>query len=307
MSIPHDTSNNSDSFNHGASDSLSAAHGREEYAAGGLSTAHIGTLSNVTLWDGGRLMRVQRNSTAQPQKGGGKRGSIDEFSYSSRRRLLRMLAQLAVEDLPIFVTLTFPDEFYPWHDKPVQWKKILKAFKLRFTRRFPDAAFVWRLEMVTRKSGKYVGVVFPHYHLLVWGVSLGDLMGWVFINWWEVCSKLSDEHLKAGTRVEKVRSARGVLFYAGKYVAKQEKYSIPCGRVWGVHNSDCLPWVKAICVQLSEREAVKLMRYARRFAHLRGRDYKSLTIFCDAGFWYKRLVDIIYPEQRKLIKPAAPV
>lgn len=283
-----------------------APHGREEYGARsentarGLSTCHISTLSNVTLWAGGSLMRCQRNNMQTESKNEThKRGRITGFSNKSRRRMMQKLAKTDREIRPVFVTMTFPDEFYEYRKDMGQVKKILKRLQMRFDRSFPDAGIVWRIEGKPRKSGLHVGEWFPHIHLLVWGVNCDKLRGWIQINWWETCGKLSLDHLTAGTRVENLRSVSGVFFYISKYVSKKETFpedTKKLGRIWGVWNEKNLPWVKAICIQLDEKEAVLLLRYMRKFARLKGHDYKSLTIFCNADFWYYRLTDIIHPS-----------
>ena len=43
--------------------------------------------------------------------GGGKRGEIRGFSSNSRKRLLRKIATLKKDELPLFVTLTYGEEY----------------------------------------------------------------------------------------------------------------------------------------------------------------------------------------------------
>lgn len=263
----------------------------------GLSTSHIRTqsLSCGMFWAGGLLLKVNRNSETSPAKGGGLRGKIEGFSKGSRRRLQVMLAKLDRSKLPIFVTLTFPDEWYENRIDIEKSKGCLVRFTKRLKRRFPDSSFIWRLEGEIRKSGRYPGAWFPHFHLMVWGCSWEELLAFVGQSWYESCGELSEAHKKAGTRSEWIRSYKGIMSYASKYMSKKANYPVGPGRVWGVVNPAGLPWVKAILCQLEEKEAVQLIRYMRRYAHLRGRDYKSLMIFCDAELWLMNLDKLLYP------------
>ena len=91
---------------------------------------------------------------------------------------MRSLAKLHKDVRPVFVTLTYPDS-YDHYDDPDRWKRDLQAFEHRFKRAFPDGCYFWRLEVVDRKSGEHVGVLFPHYHLLVFGVEYNRLRAFV--------------------------------------------------------------------------------------------------------------------------------
>jgi hypothetical protein len=263
---------------------------------------HNGTLKNANalFWLGGSKVKVTRTKVKVTRKYerievGGKRGKITGFSFASRRRLMRKLAEVDRKVLPLFVTLTFPDEFHEYIKDPAMWKKVLKRFISRFRRKYPGGAFIWRLELQTRKSGKHIGEVFPHYHLLVYGVSYVDMLRWISDAWYESCGMLSDEHRRAGTQVKKVDSARHLFAYVSKYLAKPENYEMEIGRVWGVIQAENIPFVRAVICQLTEREAVQLLRYLRRFAHIKGRDYQSLTILLDAEQWWLKLDRLLYP------------
>lgn len=199
---------------------------------------------------------------------------------------MQKLAQTERTAQAVFVTMTMPDEYHPHNTDATHNRGVFRKFEKRFIRAFPDGGFVWRKEYKDRLSGKHVGELFPHYHLVVWGVPLGDLRKWCARAWWESCGRLSLDHLEAGTRVEQCRTWRGTLWYISKYISKTcGGTDFDTGRVWGFVAIDNLPFVQALVSRLSEREAIKLIRYMRRFARLRGRDYHSLTIFCDASAW----------------------
>jgi hypothetical protein len=74
--------------------------------------------------------------------------------------------------LPYFVTATLPDEMFD--DDVASFAKSAKSWLDTFTKRLlrvaPEAAGFWRIEWQSRKSGLHVGKLFPHFHLLVWGL-----------------------------------------------------------------------------------------------------------------------------------------
>jgi hypothetical protein len=111
---------------------------------------------------------------------GSRRGVCKGFTFGSRRRMLDRLNQVSVAaDMPDFVTLTFPDNCF--EDSITSFSKTAKlhidTFLKRLRRACPSACGIWRMEFKARKSGEYEGKLFPHFHLLVWGLperKLGD-------------------------------------------------------------------------------------------------------------------------------------
>lgn len=135
-----------------------------------------------------------------------KRGKIWEFSASSRRRLVTMVAGTDPAARALFVTLTYRE----FADCGRRWKRDLATWWKRVLERWPGAACVWKLEPQPGRGA-------PHYHLIVWGVPFMP-MDWLAVTWADVTGDTSPEHVRAGTRVEAVRSHRGVLAYAAKYL-----------------------------------------------------------------------------------------
>lgn len=265
----------------------------------GLSTAHKCTQSKATFWVGGSLLKVSRPKVRTKfDSCRGDRGIITEFSRQSRRRLQQMVGKTKKTVLPVFVTMTYPDNF---PGDPARWKRDLRVFAERFKRAFPKGGYIWRLELIERKSGLSAGKVAPHYHLLVWNVPHGRLLEWVGVNWYNTVGSGDEKHLRAGTRVEELRSWRGAACYVSKYMAKtsvselSKAYPGGVGRWWGVVRAENLPFVQAIMCPLTESEAITLIRYMRKFARMRGKCFYSLSCFVDAEFWWLRLIDIIYP------------
>jgi len=118
-------------------------------------------------WDGGGLIEVRSPTGCGAPGPGGKRGNITRFSEGSRRRLLRNLARTRLDQLPVFLTNTYPDEF---PTDPHELKRDLDNWLKRLFRQHPNAAGFWKLEMKERQSGINQGQVAPHFHLLLWNL-----------------------------------------------------------------------------------------------------------------------------------------
>src|SRR5208282_3427457 len=88
-------------------------------------------------------------------------------------------------------------------------------------------------------------------------------------NWYEVVGSSEPRHLAAGTRVEAVKSNRGVFAYASKYLAKVEDDPAPeyesIGRCWGIMGREFLPWAEIVKMELSPEQGIRLRRAASRY------------------------------------------
>lgn len=130
--------------------------------------------------DGGRLLKLsfarsQAASWNDEMFGtrGGIRGKCKGFSFGSRRRMLDRLNSVSVAaKLPYFVTATLPDEMFD--DNVSRFAASAKSWLDTFTKRLlrvcPEACGFWRIEWQSRKSGLHIGKLFPHFHLMVWGL-----------------------------------------------------------------------------------------------------------------------------------------
>src|SRR5687767_4836946 len=195
--------------------------------------------------------------------GGGTRDKVRGFSRASRRNLLLRLASInrrafrAFKGRMIFVTLTYPHE-YP--EDPEVCKNHLKALRRRLQRKFEPFAAFWRLGIQMRGAW--------HFHLLLFvGPSfgtVGELRRFISSSWYEVTGKVSEGHLRAGTRVVAVKRWREVTSYAERYMAKPEEFpeGLLTGRIWGVWNENLLSvqWEK---VEVSLRDAFTIRRIYR--------------------------------------------
>lgn len=220
-----------------------------------------------------------------------KRGSIETFSFASRRRLQRELAGVRRDaEMPCFITLTYP-ELFP---NAKRAKRDLKVFSQRLVREFGGLGACWKLEPQERTA--------PHFHLLSWGISQADLFSWIPYNWFDIAGGGDKKHLRwhlglAGNKnkpcVSTVENYQHMQRYASKYLAKtfevtgwQEQWT---GRYWGFLQKENIPFGELVKDEITDAEAVKIQRYQRRFAGIRHRGGYSLTTLCDVEQWKEKI------------------
>ena len=110
-----------------------------------------------------------------------------------------------------------------------------------------------------------------HFHLLLFVGpsfgSVGELRRFISSSWYEVTGKVSEGHLRAGTRVETIRKWKEATSYVERYMAKPEEFpeGVQMGRIWGIWNEEHLP-VRWETVQVSLKDAYKIRRIYRRLA-----------------------------------------
>ena len=100
-------------------------------------------------------------------------------------------------------------------------------------------------------------------------------------SWYEVTGKVSEGHLRAGTRVEAVKRWKQATSYVERYMAKPEEFpeGLQTGRIWGVWNLNLLP-VRWETAQVSLRDAFKIRRIYRRLAKRKGSgSLHNITVF----------------------------
>jgi hypothetical protein len=227
-----------------------------------LSSAVGGSVSTLSFED----TKTSNRLSSHRRLGGGSRDRVRGFSRVSRTNLLRRLASInrgafkAFKGRMIFVTLTYPGE-YP--QDPVVCKRHLKALRKRLQREYGTFAAFWRMGIQQRGAW--------HFHLLLFvGSSLGsigELRRFISSSWYEVTGKVSEGHLRTGTRVVAVKRWKGATSYAERYLAKVEEFpeGLQTGRIWGIWNENLLP-VRWETAQVSLRDAFKIRRIYRKLA-----------------------------------------
>jgi hypothetical protein len=211
---------------------------------------------------------------------GGIRDRVRGFSRTSRRNLLRRLASInrsafrAFRGRMIFVTLTYAGEYPQDH---VVCKRHLKALRKRLQREYGTFAALWRMGIQRRGAW--------HFHLLLFvGPSVGpvgELRRFISSSWYEVTGKISEGHLRTGTRVEVVKRWKQATSYVERYMAKPEEFpeGLQTGRIWGIWNEELLP-VRWQTVQVSLRDAFRIRRIYRKLAKRKGSSsLHSITVF----------------------------
>lgn len=199
----------------------------------------------------------------------GKKGAITEFSPRSRANLLRTVAGIRSDLLPILVTLTYPGEF---PKDPRRWKRDLDAFGKALRRESAGVSMVWKLEPQERGA--------PHYHGMIWGVEWVS-MEWLRETWFRIVGSEDVRHLWAGTRVERAYSSRAAMVYASKrYMGKATK--IPdwwegVGRVWGIIGRKALPVAPIAEFEVAREHAAKFRRAMERWLLVKRRGKSSAT------------------------------
>lgn len=117
---------------------------------------------------------------------------------------------------------------------------------------------------------------------------------WASLAWYHVVGSQNTDHLKAGVRVERVRSWGGAMSYCAKYMSKVDcefLSDVAFGRSWGVFNRAAMPWAKIIEMPLDAETGNRLRRVARRYldrvcGSKRPRPY-GFTLYCDVVQWSK--------------------
>jgi hypothetical protein len=251
-------------------------------------------LEKVVIEAQGHRFRV--SVSGLPQQGGGTRGKVDGFSAASRKRLLDLLAGLEPEQLDgfryvgLFVTLTYagPEADLP---APEVVKRDLDVFLKRVRRKFPDVSGVWRFEWDSKGERDY----HPHLHLILFGVAYWDKSD-LRRAWNEVSGNPVGS---PSTDVSGLRSWRGVIHYAAKYVGKPTASLVSpsylTGRVWGVFNREKLPQGETWSMTVKSgvgRWFYDLRRLARRvWDGVNDGRYQGFTLYVDdPGQWVRALL-----------------
>ncbi len=248
----------------------------------GLSTHHISPLTptgyKLYVALGGSITKLKgKNLSSTPPKPGPR--GLATFSKASRKRLLQLVASLDQDTRPpLFLTLTYPQH---WSSDPASWHDDLEAFYKRLCRKYGmcNISMLWRKEPQKRGA--------PHYHLLVFGVP------YIAYQWvGEVWATISEGNPATCSRVERVRSWRGAMSYAAKYLGKnldggefttdEGEVIDNVGRHWGVMGRKHLPatWVAYTLVREAFHRIRRAMVAQKRS---KGRRHRIKNRYC--GLW----------------------
>jgi hypothetical protein len=188
------------------------------------------------------------------------------FSNESRHRMIEFLAK--VIDVPdLFVTMTYSDDVAK--DWIFKVRDHMELFRKQLEYHYPNVRAVWRLELVTRKSGAFYGQFIPHWHMLVWlpkdcpperKAKILEDNGQLWRNAWHKITHSTDAaHLaKFGVQVTECKSRKHAYSYCSKYLAKSEYETMEAGRRWGrIGQFDIEP---ELSTEITQRQYVHLKR-----------------------------------------------
>lgn len=181
---------------------------------------------DLTVEQEGHLLRLESiNANIQPLwLQDVKRSSIATFSRASRYRLIQEVSTYG-KLTPIFGTLGYNEPFPTWQEA----KYHIDQFGKKVLRKYPKYWIVWKMEFY--ESGCI------HFHVLIYSpdgkpfIPKGE-----FKSMWEAATGRS--HLYP--RIERLRSHRGGIYYATKYLCKNETEKLTedqkefSGRFWGI-------------------------------------------------------------------------
>ncbi len=241
-----------------------------------LSSSVGGSVSTLSFEN----TTIKNRLSPRKHRGGGIRDRVRGFSRESRTNLLRRLASInrrafrTFKGRMIFVSLTYPHE---WPEEPELCKRHLKVLRKRLQREFEPFAAFWRLGI--QKRGAW------HFHLLLFvGPSCGSvekLRHFISSTWYEVTGRVSEGHLRAGTRVEAVKKWKEATSYVERYMTKPEEFpeGLQTGRIWVVWNAEHLP-IRWETVQVSLRDAFTIRRIYRKLARRKASgSLRRITVF----------------------------
>lgn len=166
--------------------------------------------------------KTKEKAQDKQKKGGGLRGKIKEFTKHSAKRL-KLFMNNAKAKWSNMITLTYPQNFITNGEEV---KYHLNRFEKFLNSE--NAKYCWVIEFQENGS--------PHFHII-----LDKFINYkkVAENWYKIVNSGNENHLKAGTRTEKLRVGRaGAISYIRKYVSKQWQKKVPenyqnVGRFWG--------------------------------------------------------------------------
>lgn len=197
------------------------------------------------------------------------RNKITTFTKQSRLRMLKFVATIALPKIPysLFITLTYPDDLAL--NTPDE-RNRQRFLWLRHVERHlvKQVCGIWRTEWVPRETGKYVGELCPHLHLLLFESDWLDKSNvndfWKRALGW-------NEYVRTDIAGEK--TAQAIADYVSKtmaYVSKDISSLVNgaylhTGRHWGKVRPELIPRFK--CVEIdrpSKRQWEYLKTVAKR-------------------------------------------
>jgi len=204
----------------------------------------------ITITVQGSYLHFKDPRARIPPKKKPRRGCILDFTMRSRNRLVALLNKVdwATVSQSKMITLTYPDDFAAcsFEQRTIHRTLFLREMEVRSKRLYST---IWRTEWEDRQSGKWVGFLAPHHHIL-------------FLQANYVCKYLVDDVWNfvlgnvgpSSNWVTNLTGPEAGLLYIAKfmYIAKDVRSSLGIvpyldsdariGRSWGVTRRSNIPW-----------------------------------------------------------------
>jgi hypothetical protein len=207
-----------------------------------------------------QTLREQKNERARA-----KRGNILSFSKSSQRRCRDKLSELPINEMPLMLDMTFPDQMPTLEEA----KKMFIAFEVRFLRAYPEVGAFWKEEVTRRKSGENKGKIAAHFHVLVYGLKgkRREFTRWAKQAWYEVVGSNDPRHKKYGVWVKEAYEkpgGRSFRSYLRKYIGKRFELEglEGIGRLWGYFGN--VPFGTVFVMEEDTSIVFAVMRWFRK-------------------------------------------
>ena len=216
------------------------------------------------------------------------------MSEASRFNLLKKVSGINWEEAGTchFLTMTYPDHYYGMPCEQMSLHRSLwqRSFEKRAEK---HVSVLWRTEHEVRKTGKWVGHLMPHVHM----ISFREKDVHEFDVWKDWMSAIGEMDY-ANVKVKEMESPKQVGYYVAKYVAKLSSIlgiasnlsKIPPGRPWGILRRSLFP----------SHEKLEMKCVFSR--ELQDHVAKSLMPRPEVNEWGNRGFTLLGPAARKLWK-----
>lgn len=196
----------------------------------------------------GDLLKLQFQQAWPALPKNATRGAIGVFSNGARRRMLDRINAIDWSSVRrgLFLTFTYPDLF---KDRKVKERTQDRYLMWRYLEKHMDrkVPILWRTEWKLRKTGKHVGQLMPHHHLVAFEYEYLPCATWNA--WWKQTLGWDDY---VNTDVRMLKDGQHAAKYISKYVAKPDADSLVVnaylnnrvGRSWGFKRPELIPWAK---------------------------------------------------------------
>ena len=237
----------------------------------------------------GECLEVRAKYNYSQRLKGHVRDKTQAFSPASRLRLLKAIAHIdwQAQEKYLLVTLTYPDaRRESTYRERTQHRYLFHRYIEKHLGR--KVAVLWRTEWKVRQSGRDVGQLAPHTHLVLFGVPFLDQKKVRL--WWR---KILEVQGPLATDVRAANDGIHAARYVAKYVAKKDDVALDYaaylnnapGRPWGFLRKALIAWQPKEGVRGLEEGVVLMGRHLARIANPRhrGGGQEGFTIFGPAA------------------------